>query len=132
MIKKKTVVRLARPTNNLEAISKMYKVGLGFKVLAEFKDHEGFDGVILGHKNNLYHLEFTHHYGTVVENAPTKDNLIIFYIENKNEWEHSCKNMIRAGFNKVKSYNPYWDNSGQTFEDPEGYRVVLQNTNWDL
>ena len=30
----------------------------------------------------------------------------------------------------VKSYNPYWDISGVTFEDPDGYRIVLQNATW--
>jgi hypothetical protein len=25
------------------------------------------------------------------------------------------------------AFNPYWDRSGRTFEDPDGYRVVLQN-----
>ncbi len=43
-----------------------------------------------------------------------------------------CQNMSTAGFKIVKSFNPYWDNSGKTFEDPEGYRVVLQNKTWDL
>jgi len=27
--------------------------------------------------------------------------------------------------------NPYWDRCGLTFEDPDGYRVVLQRENWD-
>ncbi len=26
--------------------------------------------------------------------------------------------------------NPYWDKLGRTFEDPDGYRVVLQNADW--
>jgi YycE-like protein len=30
----------------------------------------------------------------------------------------------------VKSFNPYWDGNGCTFEDPDGYRVVLQNAAW--
>ena len=39
-------MRVARPTDNLEVISKMYSEGLGFDVIGSFKDHEGFDGVI--------------------------------------------------------------------------------------
>ena len=35
--------------------------------------------------------------------------------------------MIVAGFQVVPSYNPYWDQDGQTFADPDGYRVVIQN-----
>ncbi|WP_420360213.1 hypothetical protein [Agrobacterium vitis] len=33
---------------------------------------------------------------------------------------------------RITSYNPYWDNLGKTFEDPDGYRVVLQNSAWAL
>lgn len=25
---------------------------------------------------------------------------------------------------------PYWDRKGKTFEDPDGYRVVLQQSSW--
>jgi prolyl oligopeptidase len=38
--------------------------------------------------------------------------------------------MKNAGFNPVKSYNPYWDIKDKTFEDIDGYRVVFQNSNW--
>ncbi len=31
---------------------------------------------------------------------------------------------------RVASFNPYWDACGQTFEDPDGYRIVLQNAEW--
>jgi hypothetical protein len=38
--------------------------------------------------------------------------------------------MIAAGFREVASYNPYWTLEGKTFEDLDGYRVVLQNAAW--
>lgn len=38
--------------------------------------------------------------------------------------------MQAAGFAPVPSVNPYWDRQGATFEDPDGYRVVLQNGEW--
>jgi hypothetical protein len=40
--------------------------------------------------------------------------------------------MQNAGFVPVGSFNPYWDRQGVTFEDPDGYRIVLQNSEWDL
>jgi hypothetical protein len=52
-------LRVARPTDNLAAIAAMYARGLGFTVLTEFTDHCGFDGIILGHPKQPYHLEFT-------------------------------------------------------------------------
>jgi len=30
-----------------------------------------------------------------------------------------------SGFRKVKSFNPYWEGGAQTFEDLDGYRVVI-------
>ena len=34
------------------------------------------------------------------------------------------------GCEPVEAFNPYWDKRGRTFEDPDGYRVVLQNARW--
>jgi len=59
-----STMRVARPTDNLAAIAEMYAKGLGFAVLAEFKDHRGFDGVILGHPRQRHHIEFTSQRGT--------------------------------------------------------------------
>lgn len=130
MIPKTAVLRVARPTDRLDAIAKMYVEGLGFEVLASFKDHEGFDGVIIGHRNHPYHLEFTHHTGVTVGGAPTQDNLLVFYIPDRKDWLLCCNSMKTAGFVEVESYNPYWDKAGKTFEDLDGYRVVLQNDSW--
>lgn len=130
MIKREAILRVARPTDNLAQISEMYEIGLGFSRLAQFEDHQGFDGVILGHRHHPYHLEFTHHRGIKVGRAPTGDHLLVFYIEDKSDWMEACASMEHAGFIIVKSYNPYWDEAGRSFEDIDGYRVVLQNRAW--
>ena len=124
------VMRVARPTDNLSAIADMYAHGLDLTVLARFVDHEGFDGVILGHPRHPYHLEFTSQRGHEVGTAPTKDHLLVFYIADEGEWRRSCDRMLAAGFRRVQSCNPYWDTHGRTFEDLDGYRVVLQNSAW--
>lgn len=123
-------MRIARPTDNLAGIAEMYSKGLGFTVLAEFVDHEDFDGIILGHPQQPYHIEFTAQRGHQVGKAPSEDHLLVFYIPDKHEWDDSCKDMVSAGFRIVPSYNPYWDLQGKTFEDLDGYRVVLQNAAW--
>ncbi|HFT5239983.1 TPA: VOC family protein [Yersinia enterocolitica] len=127
-----SVMRVARPTDNLDSISEMYCRGLGFTELGRFDDHQGFDGVILGHPHHAYHLEFTHHRGTQVGRAPTQDNLLVFYLPDEVLWGYQCQQMLTAGFYLVASYNPYWDISGKTFEDTDGYRVVLQQRAWPL
>jgi hypothetical protein len=123
-------MRVARPTDNLRVIAGMYAKGLGFTVLAQFEDHRGFNGVILGHPKQPYHIEFTSQRGHKVGRAPTRDHLLIFYVPDKNDWEAGCAQMISAGFRELRSYNPYWDLQGRTFEDIDGYRVVLQNARW--
>ena len=130
MIPRSAKLRIARPTDNLDAIARMYVDGLGFELLGGFRDHDGFDGAIIGHPQHSYHLEFTHHRGTEVGGAPTQDNLLVFYFSDPAIWAQCCRKMEEAGFRHVRSYNGYWDEVGSTFEDLDGYRVVLQNRDW--
>jgi catechol 2,3-dioxygenase-like lactoylglutathione lyase family enzyme len=121
---------VARPTDNLSDILRFYRDGLGFEVIDSFEDHQGFDGVMLGYSNLSYHLEFTHHRGYQVEKAQTQENLLVFYLPDQSEWQQAVDRMIEQGYQPVKSYNPYWDLRGKTFEDADGYRVVLQGAGW--
>jgi len=127
----KAHLRVARPSDDLEAVVRFYRDGLGFEVLYEFRDHDGFDGVMLGRRGAAYHLEFTRKAGHRVGRAPTDDNLLVFYLPGKAEWAAAVARLRDAGHRPVAAFNPYWDRSGLTFEDPDGYRVVLQNERWD-
>lgn len=51
---------------------------------------------------------------------------MVLYIPLRAEWQTTCAGMVAAGFTRVASCNPYWDDRGRTYEDPDGYRVVLQ------
>ena len=126
----KAHLRIARATNNLPEIIRFYRDGLGFEVIGSFEDHQGFDGVMLGHASLAYHLEFTHQRGHKAGRAPGHDNLLVFYLPDENDWKQAVDQMIRQGYKPMKSYNPYWDVRGKTFEDPDGYRVVLQGAAW--
>jgi catechol 2,3-dioxygenase-like lactoylglutathione lyase family enzyme len=123
-------LRVARPTDDLEAVVKFYRDGLGLEVLSEFRDHDGFDGVMLGRQGAAYHLEFTHKAGHCAGRAPTQDNLLVFYLPDEFAWRAALARMEQAGYTSVKAFNPYWDQRGRTFEDPDGYRVVLLNAKW--
>ncbi len=92
------IMRVARTTDKVSAIAGMYEQGLGVSSLAEFVNHEGFDGVILGHPQHPYHLEFMSQRGHHIGTAPAMDHLLVFYIADKNEWEHACDRMLAAGF----------------------------------
>lgn len=123
-------LRVARPTDNLVEVVKFYRGGLGFEVLYQFTDHDGFDGVMLGHKDAGYHLEFTHKRDHYSGKARTQENLLVFYLPCREVWQHAVKHLEDQGYKSIKSFNPYWDQRGKTFEDPDGYRVVLQNASW--
>ena len=79
------ILRIARPTDHVAAIAAMYAPALNFTVLAQFDDHDGFDGIILGHPQQPYHLEFTTQRGHQIGKSPTKDHLVVFYIPDQHE-----------------------------------------------
>ena len=124
------ILRVARPTDDIEALLPFYRAGLGLSLLYRFKDHDGFDGVMLGSEGAPYHFEFTRSQAHQAGRAPTADHLIVFYLPDEVRWRAAVESMKDAGFSPVVSFNPYWDRQGLTFEDPDGYRVVLQNSAW--
>ena len=130
MIMTKYHLRIARPVSDLARSQSMYVRGLGLEELGSFEDHEGFDGVMLGRKGQGYHFEFTFCRTHPVAPQPTAEDLVVFYVPAPDEWTSLCATMLAAGFEAVASLNPYWDARGRTFQDPDGYRVVLQNASW--
>jgi catechol 2,3-dioxygenase-like lactoylglutathione lyase family enzyme len=125
-----TTLRIARPSDHLADVVRFYEDGLGLTRLASFEDHEGFDGVMLGVPGAPYHLEFTYNRNHTAGRAPTRDNLLVFYLPDRRGWQAAVDRMTAAGHPPVRSFNPYWDRSGHTFEDPDGYRIVLYNGSW--
>lgn len=124
-------LRIARPTDDLAAAAAFYRDSLGFDVIGNFEDHAGFDGVMLGHRGMGYHLELTHQRGHQVGRAPDAEHLLVFYLPDREAWASAVDRLRSQGHEPVPSNNPYWDRHGKTFEDPDGYRVVLQNAAWD-
>ena len=84
-------LRVARPSDDLEAVVRFYRDGLGLDTLYECNDHDGFDGVMLGREGAGYHLEFTRKRGHRAGKAPTEDNLLVFYLPDRAEWEQAVE-----------------------------------------
>ncbi|MDF1799075.1 MAG: VOC family protein [Planctomycetota bacterium] len=124
------VLRIARPSDDLAAVAAQYRVGLGLDELGRFEDHDGFDGIILGAPLHPWHLEFTACRGHVAGRAPTEDNLLVLYLPGEAECATRLAAMDAAGFARVPAFNPYWDRDGVTFEDLDGYRVVVTRRAW--
>jgi catechol 2,3-dioxygenase-like lactoylglutathione lyase family enzyme len=121
-------VRIARPTSRLKEVVRFYHDGLGLKVIGSFEEHTGYSGIMLGLPGRDYHLEFTSHESGSHCPAPTKDNLLVFYIPDHQAILHLVEHLEAMGYFPVEPENPYWKEFGTTFEDPDGWRVVLMNT----
>lgn len=123
-------MRIARPVSLLSKSCEMYCDGLGLKKIGEFSDHDGFSGCMLGRGDLAWHLEFTQCHHHPVTPSPSAEDLLVLYVPDKGSWEKRCATMSHAGFVRVESFNPYWEQKGITFRDIDGYRVVIQNMRW--
>ncbi|MDF1733951.1 MAG: VOC family protein [Minwuia sp.] len=123
-----TILRVVRPTDDLAPIRRFYVDALQLPVIYSFEDHDGFDGLIVGVPGADHHFAFTRKHGYAAGRAATPENLLVFYLEDDAEWDAAVARMRSHGFDPVPPHNPYWRANGATFEDPDGYRVVLQNS----
>lgn len=121
-------VRVARPTDRLQEVVRFYRDGLGLRVIGSFDGHSGYSGVMLGLPGHEYHLEFTEHEEGSPCPAPSKDNLLVFYIPDKESIDRLVERLAAMNHSPVAPENPYWAAHGVTFEDPDGWRIVLMNT----
>lgn len=123
-------LRIARPVSSLARSLAMYRYGLGLQEIGRFDDHDGYDGVMLGHPGLDYHFEFTLSRVHRVTPASTPEDLIVLYLPDLQIWQQACARMLEAGFVERVPLNPYWQRRGRTFEDPDGYRIVLEQAPW--
>jgi hypothetical protein len=120
-------VRIARPTERLQEVVAFYRDALGLCELDRFEDHHGYDGVILGLPGRTYQLEFTQHRRGGPCPPPTADHLLVLYIPHAGQILAIRERLERRGHRPVDPENPYWSGHSVTYEDPDGWRVVLCN-----
>ena len=94
--------RIARPTDKFEEVIAFYEKGLGLKRIGEFYGHEGYDGVMFGLPDEEYHLEFTRYIDGSPCPAPTKDNLLVFYMREDSEMKKVSKRLHTMGYGEVE------------------------------
>lgn len=121
-------VRVARPTNQLTEIKRFYCRGLGLQQIGSFQGHRGYQGIMIGLPDSSYHLEIIQHESGQPVPSPTKEDLFVFYIPQLSEMMDIKNRLHSLGYHTVSPENPYWEEKGFTFEDPDGWRVVLMNT----
>jgi len=80
-------LRVARPTNDIAALRKFYMEALCLSELYAFAQHAGFDGLIVGHPQAPYYLEFTSQLCVFIDRALTPEHLLVFYYLEQADWE---------------------------------------------
>jgi catechol 2,3-dioxygenase-like lactoylglutathione lyase family enzyme len=120
-------LRLARHTERLDEVAAFYRDGIGLSEIGGFRDHEGYDGVFLAVPGTGAHLELTAG-GAHGRPAPHPESLLVLYLGDAAEVERIA---ARIGVDPIEPANPYWAEHGVTFEDPDGFRVVLVPERWE-
>jgi catechol 2,3-dioxygenase-like lactoylglutathione lyase family enzyme len=118
-----TIVRIARASRDLARTEMFYRKGLQFTLVDRFTGHAGYDGVILALPGDA-HLEITQHARGRVT-PPDPDDLLVLYLSSSSALASLRARLERLGHARVPPVNPWWRDKSVTFEDPDGWRVVL-------
>jgi catechol 2,3-dioxygenase-like lactoylglutathione lyase family enzyme len=119
-------LRVARHTQRLDEIAAFYRDGIGLPEIGGFLGHQGYDGVFLAVPGTEAHLEFTAG-GDHDAPAPNPESLLVLYLGDRAAVDAVA---ARLAVPAVAPANPYWADHGLTFEDPDGFRVVLVPEVW--
>jgi len=119
-------LRNARHTNNLKLIIEFYTNILGLEVLFSFENHNDYSGAFIGKPGHRWHLEFTTS-NNKAEHKFDDEDILVFYPTEKNEYEEIVESIEINNIEKIKAKNPFWDDNGIMFKDPDGFRVIISN-----
>jgi catechol 2,3-dioxygenase-like lactoylglutathione lyase family enzyme len=120
-------LRVARHTERLHEVVEFYRDGIGLTQIGGFRGHDGYDGVFLAVPDTGAHLELTAGGGQGAP-APHPESLLVFYLGDEATVQAVA---ARLGVDPVPPANPYWAEHGLTFQDPDGFRVVLVPERWE-
>lgn len=121
-------LRVARHTDDLEKIKTFYIDVLGFELLGSFENHDNYDGIFIGKPNLDWHFEFTtsnkkaHHFSD-------EDDIIVLYPETYFDYNMLINKLISKNTSIITSVNPYWNENGKMFLDPDGFRIIISPLN---
>lgn len=90
-------VRWARPTDRLDEVVAFYCDGLGLPRLGSFEAHAGDSGAFVGLPGEGVHLEFTTHSEGSPGPAPSDDNLLVLYVEDRSALEAIAQRLAGQG-----------------------------------
>jgi catechol 2,3-dioxygenase-like lactoylglutathione lyase family enzyme len=117
-----SAVRLARPARDLTRSTRFYRDLIGLPPIGGFENHDGYDGVFFALPGGA-ELELTA--GPAQPAPSTDEDLLVLYVRTWAEVEAIGARLTAAGVTRIPNQNPYWNRSGLTFLDPDGYRLVI-------
>ena len=117
--------RIARPVTSLQKTIPFYKTGIGLIEIDRFQNHNGYNGVMLGLPDLTHHLEFREHSDHILPSEISPEDLLVFYYPNSNERETVVNRLLQLGYRTEKAINPYWNQFGILFIDPDHRNVIL-------
>ncbi|MEV4880519.1 VOC family protein [Streptomyces cyaneofuscatus] len=125
-------VRIARPSRDLGAARRFWVSGLGLDVLYQHAA-DGTPGhhslLMVGWPGAGWHLELVTDPAAPTDPQPTPEDLLVVYL-GEPVAPALVERLERHGGKRVPAHNPYWDTWGVTFQDPDGYRLVLCTREW--
>ena len=93
---------------------------------AAAEDEHGL--LMLGWPEGAWHLELVE--DRALQPRPTEEDLLVPYL-GRPMGRDRLERIVAAGGRRVSSRNPYWDQWGVTFADPDGYRIVFSHRDWN-
>lgn len=122
--------RFARHTNQLQKIKEFYVNVLGFEILGDFENHNGYDGVFIGKPNLDWHLEFTQT-SEKANHLFDEDDILVFYPKTNEEYLLTLEKISKNNIPFVEPKNPYWNDpevsGAKMILDPDGYRIIISS-----
>lgn len=119
-------VRFARPTAHIEECTAFYGDDLGLPILASWRDHDGYDGVVFGLPGSPTQLELTQHGAEPQVPEPSTENQLVLYLSGAAEVTAMAERLTFRGHRSVDVDNPYWAARGAvSYADADGWIVIL-------
>jgi catechol 2,3-dioxygenase-like lactoylglutathione lyase family enzyme len=119
-------LRVARHTNNLDKIEDFYVNVLGFERLGGFQNHNNYDGVFIGKSGLDWHFEFTKS-EEKANHTFDEDDVTVLYPKTVSEYNRFINKLLENNISFIISKNPFWNENGKMFLDPDGFRIVVSD-----
>ncbi len=100
-------VRFARPTANYDEVMVFYRDIVGLPVLAQWRNHSGYDGVVFGLPGAAVHMELLQSSESLDLPEPDLENQLVLYLNGPVALAAACGRFAEYDQSPVTATNPY-------------------------